>query len=99
MPALVAVLWGGLLNILGTLVGRIIAAIGVGVVTYTGVSSSLDWLKTQAVSSLHMLDPQVVGLLGVLKVGVFISIISSAVMARLLLSGLQSGTFKRWVTK
>lgn len=99
MPALVAILWGGLLNILGTLVGRIIAAVGVGVVTYTGVSSSLDWLKNQAVSSLQMLDPQVVGLLGVLKVGVFISIISSAVMARLLLSGLQSGTFKRWVTK
>ncbi len=99
MPALVAILWGGLLNILGTLVGQIIAAVGVGVVTYTGVSSSLDWLKNQAVSGLQMLDPQVVGLLGILKVGVFISIISSAVMARLLLSGLQSGTFKRWVTK
>lgn len=99
MPVIASVIWGAFLNIIGSVVGRALVALGLGVVTFTGMNASLDWLRDQAVSSILQLDPQVVQLLGVLKVGTFISIISSAVAVRLLLSGVQSGTFKRWVLK
>lgn len=99
MPAIASVIWGAFLNIIGSVVGRALVALGLGVVTFTGMNASLDWMRDQAVSSILQLDPQVVQLLGVLKVGTFISIISSAVAVRLLLNGVQSGTFKRWVLK
>ena len=99
MPVIASVIWGAFLNIIGSVVGRALVALGLGVVTFTGMNSSLDWMRDQAVSSILQLDPQVVQLLGVLKVGTFISIISSAVAVRLLLNGVQSGTFKRWVLK
>lgn len=99
MSAIASVIWGAFLNIIGSLVGRALVALGLGVVTFTGMNASLDWMRDQAVSSILQLDPQVVQLLGVLKVGTFISIISSAVAVRLLLNGVQSGTFKRWVLK
>ncbi|WP_455553330.1 DUF2523 domain-containing protein [Comamonas kerstersii] len=99
MPVIASVIWGAFLNIIGSVVGRALVALGLGVVTFTGMNASLDWMRDQAVSSILQLDPQVVQLLGVLKVGTFISIISSAVAVRLLLNGVQSGTFKRWVLK
>lgn len=99
MSAIASVIWGAFLNIIGSVVGRALVALGLGVVTFAGMNASLDWMRDQAVSSILQLDPQVVQLLGVLKVGTFISIISSAVAVRLLLNGVQSGTFKRWVLK
>ncbi len=99
MPAIAAVIWGAFLNIIGSIVGRALVALGLGVVTFTGVDVALTWMKDQAVSSILQLDPQVIQLLGVLKVGTFISIITSAVAVRLMLNGVQSGTFKRWVLK
>lgn len=99
MPVIASVIWGAFLNIISSVVGRALVALGLGVVTFTGMNASLDWMRDQAVSSILQLDPQVVQLLGVLKVGTFISIISSAVAVRLLLNGVQSGTFKRWVLK
>lgn len=99
MSVIASVIWGAFLNIIGSVVGRALVALGLGVVTFTGMNASLDWMRDQAVSSILQLDPQVVQLLGVLKVGTFISIISSAVAVRLLLNGVQSGTFKRWVLK
>lgn len=99
MQIIAAAIWGAFLNIIGSVVGRALVALGLGVVTFTAVSSSLDWMKNQAINSIMQLDPQVIQLLGVLKVGTFISIITSAVAVRLLLSGVQSGTFKRWVIK
>lgn len=99
MPVIASVIWGAFLNIIGSVVGRALVALGLAVVTFTGMNASLDWMRDQAVSSILQLDPQVVQLLGVLKVGTFISIISSAVAVRLLLNGVQSGTFKRWVLK
>lgn len=99
MPVIASVIWGAFLNIIGTVVGRALVALGLGVVTFTGVSTSLDWMKAQAVTALTSLPPELVQIMGVLKVGTFISIITSAVAVRLLLSGVQSGTMKRWVTK
>lgn len=99
MAVIAAAIWGAFLNIIGSIVGRALVALGLGVVTFTGMSVLLDGMKDQAIGAIQGLDPQVVALFGVLKIGTFISIITSAVAVRLLLSGAQSGTVKRWVTK
>lgn len=97
MPAFLAALLGGLINIASTLTGRVLVALGLGVASYTGLAASLGWLKTQAVASLNGLPVQLVQLISYLGVGQCISIISSAVLVRAAINGLQSDTMKRWV--
>lgn len=99
MPAFIAAILGGLISIVGTLAGRVLIALGISVVTYTGFSATLDYLKSQSISYLSALPPNIVGVLGLLKVGVVISIIMSAVTAKMVLSGLTSDAVKKWVIK
>ena len=99
MPVFIVAIGGMLINIVGSLVGRVLVALGMGIVTYTGVNAALDELKAQAIQSFAGLPPEVVGMLGVMKVGVAISIVTSAIAARMLLDGLTSDTFKRWTLK
>lgn len=99
MPIFIAALGGMLINLVGSLVGRVLVALGIGLVTYTGVSSSLDFLKSQAISSFASLPAEMMAIIGLMKVGVCISIVTSAITARLVLNGLTGGTFKRWVHK
>lgn len=99
MPIFVAAIGGMLINLVGTLAGRVLVALGIGVITYTGVGASLDFLKDQAVSAFSGLPAEMLSIMGLMKVGVCISIITSAITARLLLNGLSGDTFKRWVHK
>lgn len=99
MPAFVAALMGALINIVGTLVGRVLVALGMSVVTFTGVSATLDWAKGNAISAFSSLPVEVVGMLSAMGVGEFLSIIISAIAARLLLQGLTDGAVKKWVLR
>lgn len=91
MPLFVAALLGGLINIAATLAGRVLLALGFASVTYTGLTTTLDWLKAQAVASITALPAEAVGMLSTMKVGESISIITSALLARMLLNGLSAG--------
>lgn len=100
MPVVLASLLGGLINIAGTLAGRVMIALGISVVTFTGISSSFTFLKTAALSSLSGLPSQLVSLMSYLGIGQAISIIFSAILARAALSGLgPTGSIKKWVMK
>ena len=88
-----------LLSIVGSMVGRVLVALGISVITYTGISATIDALKADAIAAFHALPPELFRLLAYMKVGVAISIIASAITARLVLAGLTSGTVKRWVLK
>ncbi|MFI8616131.1 DUF2523 domain-containing protein [Acidovorax sp. NPDC077693] len=99
MPAFVAMLMGALINIAGTLVGRVLIALGLSVVTFTGLSSTLDWAKNNVASSFGSMPSEVVGMLSMLGVGEFLSIILSAITARMLLQGLTDGSLKKWVLR
>ncbi|MDD2609521.1 MAG: DUF2523 domain-containing protein [Giesbergeria sp.] len=99
MPSFVAAIGGMLINLVGTLVGRVLVALGVSVVTYTGINASLDAIKAQALASILALPPEVISMLSMMRVGQCISIVSSAIAARLLLNGLTGDTFKQWVHK
>lgn len=99
MPIFIAALGGMLINLVGTMVGRIMIALGISVITYTGVNASLEALKMQAVATFTALPPEVYAILAMMRVGQCISIITSAIAARMLLDGLTGDTFKRWVHK
>lgn len=99
MPTFVAAIGGMLISLVGTLAGRILIALGISVVTYTGITVTLDLLKGQAISSFGALPAEVFSILGILKVGQCISIITSAIAAKLVIDGLTGDTVKKWVNK
>ena len=68
MPWLIAVLVGLLGRALENLLGRIMIALGVGVVTATGVDLALTGLKAQTLALFSGLNPTWVQLLGMAKV-------------------------------
>lgn len=99
MPLIVAAIGGMLINLVGTLVGRVLIALGISVITYSGLSITLDWMKSQALSAIGGLPADVIGMLAMMKVGVAISIVTSAILARQVLNGLTGDTMKKWVGK
>lgn len=99
MPVFIAAIGGMLINLVGTLVGRVLVALGIAVVTYTGINATLDSLQSQAVNSFSALPPEVMAMLSMMRVGQCISIVTSAISARLVIDGLTGDTFKRWVHK
>ncbi|MBW8465936.1 MAG: DUF2523 domain-containing protein [Acidovorax sp.] len=99
MPVFIAAIGGMLINLVGTLVGRVLIALGISVITYTGISTTLDFLKAQAIGAFAGLPPEVFGLLGILRVGQCISIVTSAIAAKMVIDGVTGDTFKKWVHK
>ena len=92
-------LLGGLVAMVPTLMGQALIALGIGTITYTGVSTTLGWLKTFSMSYFAMMPVPVLGLLALMKVGMCISMVASAIAIRLGLNGLSSDTVKRWVKR
>jgi hypothetical protein len=100
MPVFVIMLLGGLVQIAGSLAGRVLLSLGFGIAQYAGVSVTLTWLKDQALSSLTGMSADLIGLLAYMKVGESISIIFSALGVALLLRGLSAGgTISKLVIK
>lgn len=99
MPLVLASLLGGLIQIAATLAGRVVLALGFSVVVYTGLSASLDWIKAQTMSALTGLGGDALVIVGQLQIDTAVSILFSAIAARLLLRGLTNGSVARWITK
>lgn len=99
MPMFIAALLGALIEICGTLVGKVLVSLGLGYAVFTGVDLSIEWARDFAVDSIQGLPTVAVGIASTLKIGVFISMVSSALVVRMTLAGLQSGTVKRMVQK
>lgn len=99
MPVFIAALLGGLIQAAGTLVGRVLISLGFGYVTFTGLDASLEWVKSQIAASMGGLPAQALAVLSGAGVGAAVSIVVSAVAARMLLDGLTSGTMKKLVLK
>ena len=97
MPAILAMLLGGLINIAGTVAGRVLLSLGIGVVTYTGLSAGMDALKSQLFTAFSGLPPDLAAILFRMKIGPAIGIVLAAIAARMALNGLTGDTFKRFV--
>ncbi|MFS2207181.1 DUF2523 domain-containing protein [Variovorax sp. Varisp36] len=99
MPWIVAILIRGLVWAASSFFGQALVGLGIGVVTYTGTRVLLGSYKAQAVAAFVGLGPDVLGLLGVLRVGQCINVLFSALLIRATLNGLQSDTIKRFMKK
>ncbi len=91
MPPFLLALLGGLINIAGTVAGRVMISLGFASITYTGVTVSLDYAKSQLIAAFAGLPAQVIGMLAIMNVGTVLSIVFSAVVARAVLNGLSAG--------
>lgn len=99
MPLFIAALIGGLVSAAGTFVGQVLISLGIGYVTFTGLDTSLDWVKGQIVTGVGGLPAQAVAVLGAARVGTVLAIVLSAITARMLLDGLTGGAIKKMVVK
>lgn len=97
MPYLIAALWGAFLSILPSIIGRILVAIGISAITYTGFSLALDSYKSDIFSALGATSPTILQVMGVLNVGTAINILFSAMAARAAYEGYSaSKTVLKW---
>lgn len=99
MPIFIAALLGGLIQAAGSLVGSVLISLGIGYVAYTGLDTSLDWLRSQIAASFTGFPAQSLAVLSALQVGSGLSVLMSALVARLVIDGLTSGTMKKMVLK
>jgi len=97
MPVLLASLLGGLINVAGSIAGRVMIGLGISAVTYTVFTTTIDWLLGQAVANFNALPPAVLAVAGLLQVGPFISMILSAMTVRMTIQGLTGDSFRKWV--
>lgn len=99
MPLFLAALAGALVSLAGTIVGRVLLSLGIGYFVYTGVDTSIAWARDVAVSRILSLDSQTVATASALQIGRAISILTSALVARMTLNGLTGGSIKKMLVK
>lgn len=101
MPIIVAALIGGLAEAAASMVGRILIGLSMSFVTYTGVSTLISYCLSQVQASFTGLPSDAIGLCGLLRIDVCVSIMISAVTARATLNGLNaaSGSITKLRTK
>ena len=99
MPLFLVGLIGGLGSIAGSMVGRILIALGIGYVTYQGVDIAMNFIKDQALSNLVTGYPAINAALNMLNIGKCINVTFSAIAARNVLNGLTGGSITKQVIK
>lgn len=99
MPVFIASLLGGLIQVAGTLVGRVLISLGIGYMSFTGLDTSLAWLRQTIAAQWSGLPAQTMAVASALQLGSGVSVILSAITARLVLEGMTSGVVKRMVLK
>lgn len=96
--AFVPYLMGALATLMASLVWRAVFALGIGFVTYTGVTVAIDSIKANVISAVNGLPGEALGLLGYLWVDKALTIVFSAVAASLAMNAV-GGAVKKMVFK
>ncbi|MGU2531130.1 DUF2523 domain-containing protein, partial [Pseudomonas aeruginosa] len=91
MPMFVA-LFSFLSSIAGPLVAKVLISLGIGAVTYTGISLMISQIKTYAVSMFGSVGADYAAILGLAKVDVALNIVFAAVVARAVISGMDKAS-------
>ena len=102
MNMFIAALLGGLVQVAGSLVGRVLLSLGIGFVAFTGAAAAPSSVKTAPLAQLPSAPavvPQIERFIGVFQVGTCFNILFSAWASRLVLAGISGGALKRMVLK
>jgi hypothetical protein len=98
MPLLMALL-GGLLTIAGSMVGRVLLALGMSYVTYSGFDLSINWLLNRIKDNMSSLPSEVVSFLAWCWVDKAIGMLFSAYSAALVVKLAGGTTLTKLITK
>lgn len=98
MPFLTALL-GGLLTIAGSLVGRVLIALGMSYVTYSGFDLGINWLLDQIKENMSALPAEVLAFLAWCWVDKAIGLIFSAYAAAMVVKLAGGTSLTKLVTK
>jgi hypothetical protein len=98
MP-LVLLFMGGFATVMGSLVGRVLLALGMGYVTFKGFDLSIAWLLARIKDNFAGMPVEVLQLLGYLWVDKAISMIFSAYSVAVLVKLAGSANITKMVTK
>jgi len=99
MQFLVAALIGALGQAAASLVGRILLAMGIAYVTYSGIDIVFTWAQQKIITNMQGLGSTTVSFLAWMYVDKCISMIISAITASFILNGITSGSFTKMVHK
>jgi hypothetical protein len=99
MPAIFALLMGFLVNVAGSIAGRVMISLGVSLVTYTGINASLNFALDYISHSWSSLPAITLEILGTLRVSQDLAILTGAITAKLVLKGLSSDSLSFWVMR
>jgi len=100
IPLLAGALIAAGSSLLSWVISRVIALLGIGFITVVGVKPLLNYATRQIQSLLNINAPDwfpIVQWLGVMKLDICVSVIISAVLGKMVLSGLSSGGSMRKV--
>ena len=100
IPLLAGALIAAGSSLLSWVISRVIALLSIGFITVVGVKPLLNYATRQIQSLLNINAPDwfpIVQWLGVMKLDICVSVIISAVLGKMVLSGLSSGGSMRKV--
>jgi len=99
MPLFIGSLLGALIQAAGTIAGRVLISLGIGFVSFQGIDASILWAKSMVIANISSAGANTIAAASAMKIGTCISILTSALTARLMLNGLTGGTLKKLVYK
>ena len=99
MPIFIGALLGALISALGTFVGRILISLGIGYAVFSGVDTSIAFARDFILTRISSAGGNVLAAASTMKIGVCISILTSALTTRLVLNGLTGGTVRKMIVK
>jgi len=79
-------------TIAGPLVKRVLAALGIGMLTFTGFQLSVNAAKSYVQSNFAGLPSDVIQILGLMKFDIAVNIVFAAVITRAVISGMDKVT-------
>ncbi|SCZ52954.1 DUF2523 domain-containing protein [Thiohalomonas denitrificans] len=87
----IGMFWGSLLTLIAPLVYKVVAALGLGFVTYLGLSYVMDELMSYMQGALSGLPSEMLAMVALLKIDQAIALIVSAFSVRAAISGWSGG--------
>lgn len=100
MPWIISILLAGLLRIVGSIVGRVLLALGFGFVEYTGISLLIESAKQSAGSLIGSVGTSAIAdWAGFFRIDQHVSIVISAIGVKVMLNALGGASAKRLVQR
>jgi Protein of unknown function (DUF2523) len=95
MPLLVAAILGGLASVCASLVGRVLLALGISYVTYSGVTVATNWLVTSIKNATTSFPADIAQFISFCWIDKGLALIFSSFAAALVIRGATSSITKQ----